>query len=41
VAAAVSLRGGEVRVVLGICSWTAYSIRAQRWFEPGTAHLKH
>ena len=35
-----SLRGGEVLVVLGICSWTAYSILAQRWFEPGTPQLR-
>ena len=35
-----SLGGGEVLVVLGICSWTAYSILAQRWFEPGTPQLR-
>jgi drug/metabolite transporter (DMT)-like permease len=37
---AFSLRGGEILVVLGICSWTAYSILAQRWFEPGTPQLR-
>jgi drug/metabolite transporter (DMT)-like permease len=37
---AFSLQGGEVLVVLGICSWTAYSILAQRWFEPGTPQLR-
>ena len=37
---ALSPRGGEVLVVLGICSWTAYSILAQRWFEPGTPQLR-
>ncbi len=36
----LSPRGGEVLVVLGICSWTAYSILAQRWFEPGTPQLR-
>lgn len=35
-----SLEGGELLVVLGICSWTAYSILAQRWFEPGTPQLR-
>jgi drug/metabolite transporter (DMT)-like permease len=35
-----SLRGGELLVVLGICSWTAYSILAQRWFVPGTPQLR-
>lgn len=35
-----SLQGGEVLVVLGICSWTAYSILAQRWFESGTPQLR-
>lgn len=39
-AQAFSLRGGEILVVLGICSWTAYSILAQRWFEPGTPQLR-
>jgi drug/metabolite transporter (DMT)-like permease len=34
------LGGGELLVVLGICSWTAYSILAQRWFEPGTPQLR-
>ena len=38
--AALSLQGGEALVVLGICSWTAYSILAQRWFEPGTPQLR-
>jgi len=40
VAAAFSLRGGEILVVLGICSWTAYSILAQRWFEASTPQLR-
>jgi drug/metabolite transporter (DMT)-like permease len=35
-----SLQGGEILVVLGICSWTAYSILAQRWFEAGTPQLR-
>jgi drug/metabolite transporter (DMT)-like permease len=39
-AQAFSLGGGEILVVLGICSWTAYSILAQRWFEPGTPQLR-
>lgn len=34
------LQGGEVLVVLGICSWTAYSILAQRWFAPSTTQLR-
>ena len=38
--AAFSLQGGEILVVLGICSWTAYSILAQRWFETGTPQLR-
>jgi drug/metabolite transporter (DMT)-like permease len=38
--AALSLQGGELLVVLGICSWTAYSILAQRWFSPGTPQLR-
>ena len=33
-------QGGELLVVLGICSWTAYSILAQRWFAPGTPQLR-
>jgi drug/metabolite transporter (DMT)-like permease len=37
---AFGLGGGELLVVLGICSWTAYSILAQRWFEPGTPQLR-
>jgi len=40
IGSALSLQGGEVLVVLGICSWTAYSILAQRWFEPGTPQLR-
>jgi drug/metabolite transporter (DMT)-like permease len=35
-----ALGGGELLVVLGICSWTAYSILAQRWFEAGTPQLR-
>lgn len=38
--AAFSLQGGELLVVLGICSWTAYSILAQRWFAPSTPQLR-
>ncbi|MBL8349342.1 MAG: DMT family transporter [Burkholderiaceae bacterium] len=38
--AAFSLQGGEALVVLGICSWTAYSILAQRWFAPSTPQLR-
>ena len=34
------LQGGEILVVLGICSWTAYSILAQRWFSPSTTQLR-
>ena len=30
----------QVLVVLGICSWTAYSILAQRWFAPSTPQLR-
>ena len=37
---ASGLPGGELMVVLGICSWTAYSILAQRWFTPGTPQLQ-
>lgn len=33
-------QGGELLVVLGICSWTAYSILAQRWFAPATPQLR-
>ena len=33
-------RGGEVLVVLAICSWTVYSILAQRWFAPDTPQLR-
>ena len=40
VSAAFSPTGGEVLVVLGICSWTAYSILAQRWFAPETPQLR-
>ena len=32
--------GCALLVVLGICSWTAYSILAQRWFEAGTPQLR-
>ncbi len=32
--------GGELLVVLAICSWTAYSILAQRWFPPSTPQLR-
>ncbi len=39
-ATAFSPRGGEVLVVLAICSWTAYSILAQRWFAPETTQLR-
>lgn len=39
-ASAFSLQGGELLVVLGICSWTAYSILAQRWFAPSTPQLR-
>jgi len=38
--AAFSANGGEVLVVLAICSWTVYSILAQRWFTPGTPQLR-
>ena len=34
------LQGGELLVVLAICSWTAYSILAQRWFAPETPQLR-
>lgn len=37
---AAGLLGGELLVVLGICSWTTYSILAQRWFAPGTSQLR-
>ena len=37
---AFHLQGGEVLVVLGICSWTAYSILAQKWFPPATPQLR-
>jgi drug/metabolite transporter (DMT)-like permease len=37
---AFSLQGGELLVVLGICSWTAYSILAQRWFAADTPQLR-
>ncbi len=33
-------QGGEVMVVLAICSWTGYSILAQRWFAPGTPQMR-
>ena len=38
--AAYSPQGGELLVVLGICSWTAYSILAQRWFAADTPQLR-
>ena len=34
------LQGGELLVVLAICSWTAYSILAQRWFAADTPQLR-
>ena len=37
---ALGLFGGELLVVLAICSWTVYSILAQRWFTPGTPQLQ-
>ena len=37
---AFSLKGGELLVVLGICSWTTYSILAQRWFASDTTQLR-
>ena len=37
---AIQPQGGELLVVLGICSWTAYSILAQRWFAPATPQLR-
>ncbi len=40
VGAAIQPQGGELLVVLGICSWTAYSILAQRWFTPATPQLR-
>ena len=33
VPAGFSLQGGELMVVAAICSWTVYSILAQRWFH--------
>ena len=39
-AAAFSLQGGELLIVLAICSWTAYSILAQRWFTPEVPQLR-
>jgi drug/metabolite transporter (DMT)-like permease len=36
----LALGGGEVLVVAGICSWTVYSILAQRWFPPATPQLR-
>jgi drug/metabolite transporter (DMT)-like permease len=36
----LALGGGEVLVVAGICSWTVYSILAQRWFAPATPQLR-
>ena len=37
---ALRLQGGELMVVASICSWTAYSILAQRWFPPATSQLR-
>ena len=37
---AFNLQGGELMVVASICSWTAYSILAQRWFAPATSQLR-
>ena len=37
---AVVAGGGEVMVVASICSWTVYSILAQRWFPPATGQLQ-
>jgi drug/metabolite transporter (DMT)-like permease len=37
---AFSLQGGELMVVGSICSWTAYSILAQRWFPPAVSQLR-
>jgi drug/metabolite transporter (DMT)-like permease len=37
---AFSLQGGELLVVAGICSWTVYSILAQRWFTPAISQLQ-
>jgi drug/metabolite transporter (DMT)-like permease len=39
-AAALGGQGGELLVVLAICSWTVYSILAQRWFAPDTPQLR-
>ena len=39
-ATAFSPQGGELLVVLAICSWTAYSILAQRWFAPAATQLR-
>jgi drug/metabolite transporter (DMT)-like permease len=36
----LALGGGELLVVAGICSWTVYSILAQRWFTPDTPQLR-
>jgi len=36
----LAFNGGELLVVLGICSWTVYSILAQRWFDAGTPQLR-
>ena len=38
--AAFSLQGGELMVVASICSWTVYSILAQRWFPPAISQLR-
>lgn len=34
------LQGGEPLVILATCSWTAYSILAQRWFTADTTQLR-
>jgi len=36
----VGLTGGEPLLVVSIACWTAYSILAQRWFEPGVPQLQ-
>ncbi len=37
---ALAVGGGELLVVLAICSWTAYSILSQRWFPAETPQLR-
>jgi len=34
------LQGGEALIVLAMCSWTVYSIFAQRWFAPEVPQLR-